>query len=47
MNTGSAAPPNNADKKVLFRNQAPFTSCKSRINNAQINDAHIRQHCTY
>ena len=35
----AAAPPSNADKKVIFENCAPFTSCLSRINNAQIDDA--------
>ena len=30
---------NNADKKVIFKNCAPFTSCRSRINNKQIDDA--------
>ena len=38
-NTGTAAAPNNADKKVIFKNCAPFTSCISRINNTQIDDA--------
>ena len=31
--------PNNAtDKKVIFRNCAPFTNCISRINNTQVED---------
>ena len=30
---------NNANKKVIFRNCAPFTSRMSRINNTQIGDA--------
>ena len=38
-NTGTAAAPNNADKKVIFKNCAPFTSCISRINNTQVDDA--------
>ena len=38
-NTGTTAAPNNADKKVIFKNCAPFTSCISRINNTQIDDA--------
>ena len=33
--------PNNAtDKKVIFKNCAPFTNCISRINNTQVDDAH-------
>ena len=38
-NTGTAAAPNNTDKKVIFQNCAPFTSYISRINNTQIDDA--------
>ena len=34
---GAAA--NNTDKKVIFKNCAPFTSCVSKINNAQIDNA--------
>ena len=30
---------NNTNEKVLFKNCAPFTSCISRINNIQIDDA--------
>ena len=30
---------NNADKKVMFKNCAPFTRCISRINNTQEDDA--------
>ena len=30
---------NNTNKKVIFKNYAPFTSCVSRINNTQIDDA--------
>ena len=33
---GGAA--NNANKKVIFKNCAPFTSCISRINNTQIDN---------
>ena len=33
---GQAA--NNADKKVMFKNCVPFTSCISRANNTQIDD---------
>ena len=29
----------NTNKKVIFKNCAQFTSCISRINNTQINDA--------
>ena len=38
-NTGTAAAPNNADKKVIFKNCAPFTSFISRIDNTQIDDS--------
>ena len=31
----------NADKKVIFKNCAPFTSCISRINNMQIDMLNI------
>ena len=30
---------NNTDKKVIFKNCPPFTSCISRINNTQVDDA--------
>ena len=40
MNTGTAAAPNNVGKKVIFKNFALFTSCVSRINNTQIDEAH-------
>ena len=30
---------NNTDKKVIFKNCAPFTSCISKINNEQIDNA--------
>ena len=39
VNTGTDAAPNNADKKVIFKNCAPFTSFVSRIDNTQIDDA--------
>ena len=29
---------NNTNKKVIFKNCAPFTNCVSKINNAQVND---------
>ena len=32
----TAAAPKNANKKVIFKNCAPFTGCISRINNTQI-----------
>ena len=35
----TAAAPNNANKKVIFKNYTPFTSCISRINNRQVDDA--------
>ena len=34
---GAAA--NNANKKVVFKNCAPFTNCISKINNTQIDNA--------
>ena len=34
---GAAA--NNVNKKVIFKNCAPFTNCTSKINNTQIDDA--------
>ena len=37
--TGTAAAPNNINKKVIFKKCAPFTSCISKINNTQIDDA--------
>ena len=40
-NTAAAAlATNNLNKKVIFKNCAPFTNCISRINNTQVNDAH-------
>ena len=38
-NTGTAIPPNNRNKKVIFKNYAPFTNCISKINNTQIDHA--------
>ena len=32
-NTGTAATPNNTNKKVTFKNCAPFINCISKINN--------------
>ena len=34
---GAAA--NNTNKKVIFKNCAPFTNCKNKINNTQIDNA--------
>ena len=34
---GAAA--NNTNKKVIFKNCAPFTNCISKINNTQIDNA--------
>ena len=39
-NTGTAAAPNNRNKKVIFKNRAPFINCISEINNTQVDDAH-------
>ena len=39
-NTAAAdADASNINKKVIFKNCAPFTSCRSRINNTQIDFA--------
>ena len=38
-NTGTAAAPNNRNKKVIFKNCAPFTECISKINNKEIDRA--------
>ena len=39
-NTAAAgAAANNSNKKVIFKNCAPFTNCISKINNAQIDNA--------
>ena len=39
-NTATAdANANNTDKKVIFKNCAPFTNCISEINNTQIDNA--------
>ena len=38
-NTAAAgAAPNNDNKRVIFQNCAPFTSCINRINNTQTGD---------
>ena len=36
-NTAAAA--NNTNKKVIFKNCAPFTNCISKINNTEIDNA--------
>ena len=38
-NTGAAAAPNKRNKKVIFKNCAPFTDCISEIKNTQVNNA--------
>ena len=38
-NTGTAAAPSNRNKKVIFKNCAPFTNCISEINNKRIDHA--------
>ena len=35
---GAGAAANNTDKKVIFKNCAPFTSCVIKINNEQIDN---------
>ena len=41
VNNTAAADPNanNTDKKVIFKNCAPFTNCISEINNTQVDNA--------
>ena len=36
---GAGAAVNNTNKKVIFKNCAPFTKCISKINNTQIDNA--------
>ena len=38
-NTGTAAAPTNTNYKVIFKNCAPFTNCKSKIKNTEIDNA--------
>ena len=38
-NVGAGAVANNIGKKVIVKNCAPFTSCVSKINNTQIDNA--------
>ena len=39
-NTGTAAAPDNRNKKVIFKDCAPFISCISEIYNTKVDDAH-------
>ena len=39
VNNTAAAVVNNDDKKVIFKNCAPFTNCISEINNTQVDNA--------
>ena len=36
---GAGADANNTNKKVIFKNCAPFTDCISKINNIQVDNA--------
>ena len=36
---GAGADANNTNKKVIFKNCAPFTDCISKINNTQVDNA--------
>ena len=36
---GAGADANNTNKKVIFKNCAPFTKCISKINNTQIDSS--------
>ena len=36
---GAGAAVNNTNKKLVFKNCAPFTNCISEINNTQVDDA--------
>ena len=38
-NTAADADANNSNKKVIFKNCAPFTRCISKINNTEIDNA--------
>ena len=38
-NAGAGVAANSTNKKVTFKNCAPFTSCISKINNTQIDNA--------
>ena len=42
VNTGAQGQSNNpTNKKVVLKNRAPFTNCINKINNTQVDDAHI------
>ena len=36
---GAGAAANNTDKKVIFKNCAPFTNCISEVNNKEVDNA--------
>ena len=38
-NTGTTTAPNNKNKKLIFKNCAPFSDCISEINNTQVYNA--------
>ena len=38
-NTGTAAAPNNRNRKIILKNCAPFTNCITEINNTHIDNA--------
>ena len=38
-NAAADADANNTNKKVIFKNCAPFTNCISEINNTQVGNA--------
>ena len=40
LNTGTAAAPKNVNRKLIFKDSAPFTNCISEIKNTQVDDAH-------
>ena len=39
-NTGTAASPDDGNKKVILKSCTPFTNCISEINKTQVDDAH-------
>ena len=39
ITTDAGADANNTNKKIIFKNCAPFTSCISKINNAVVDNA--------
>ena len=38
-NTGTVSAPTNRNKKVIFKNCAPFTDCINQINNTLVDNA--------